>query len=55
MDIYMILACVLSSVGVFLIMCFGVVLIMTAVDIIRNDKEETEDDAFSETEIAEGN
>lgn len=39
----------------FLVMCFGVAIIITAVDIIRNDKEETEDDAFSETEIAEGN
>ncbi len=55
MDVYTILACVLVGVLVFLVMCFGVAIIITAVDIIRNDKEETEDDAFSETEIAEGN
>ena len=54
MSEYMILAYVLVGVLVFLVMCFGVVLIMTAFDIIRNSyKEVREDDPFDETEIAE--
>ena len=56
MDGYMLLAYILAGAGVFLIMCFGVVLIMTAVDFIRNSYEEVkEDDPFREDEIAEGN
>ncbi len=56
MDGYMLLAYILAGAGVFLIMCFGVVLIMTAVDIIRNSYEEVKEDAaFSEAQNAEGN
>jgi hypothetical protein len=54
MSEYMILAYVLVGVLVFLVMCFGVVLIMTAFDIIRNSyKEVQEDDPFREDQIAE--
>lgn len=56
MDAYTILACVLVGALVFLIMCLGVAIIITCVDIIRNnDKEETENDAYAEAQIAEGN
>ena len=67
MDGYMLLAYILAGAGVFLIMCFGVVLIMIAVDFIRNsyvevrevnlfsEEEVKEDDPFREDEIAEGN
>lgn len=54
MSEYMLLAYILVGALVFLIMCFGVVLILTAVDIIRkNYKEVKEDDPFSEIGIAE--
>lgn len=42
MDVYEIIACELVGVMVFLIMCFGVALIISAVGNIRNDKRETE-------------
>ena len=54
MSEHMLLACILSGALIFLLMCFGCVLIMIAVDVIKNNgKEDTEDDPFDETEIAE--
>lgn len=42
MDIYDILACELVGVLFFMILCYGVALIISAVGNIRNDKRETE-------------
>lgn len=54
MSKYMLLAYILSGALIFVLMCFGCVLIMTAVDMIKNNgKEEKADDPFDETEIAD--
>lgn len=52
----MLLIYILVAALVFLVMCMGAAILMYTVEMIRNnDKEETEDDPFDETEIAEGN
>jgi len=56
MSEYMLLAYILAGALVFLIICFGIAMIITAVGMIKNkNKEETKDAPFDETEIAEGN
>lgn len=42
MDVHEILACELVGVMFFLIICYGVALIISAVGNVRNDRKETE-------------
>ena len=54
MDEHMMLIYILVAALVFLVMCMGASILMYTVDAIRNkETEETEDDPFDETGIAE--
>ncbi len=54
MNEHMLLIYILVAALVFLVMCMGASILMYTVEMLRNnDKEETEDDPFDETEIAE--
>lgn len=56
MDMYTILACILTGAMVFLIICFGVSMILLAVNSIRDKKMEAQESViFIEAKNPEGN